>query len=88
MLTNTPTFENEVPTVLIDDVVVCSHPLLRDTTMIKRVGAFRLSKEGANLMVLYGDNRMCGESNLGQGLFGDVPLKSCRGRVVAVVAKP
>lgn len=83
--TNTP-YSSEVAAVAIGDVVVCEHPLLLNMLVIKRVGAVYLS-EGRKMMRLYGDNHLCGESNQGRGLFGNVRESACLGTVVAVIPR-
>jgi len=74
--------------VVVGDVVVCEHPLYRNSRIIKRVGALDISRDGVNKMTLYGDNHACGESNQGMGLFGDVSFRDYLGKVVAVVPRP
>lgn len=74
--------------VQVGDIVVCEHPLIRDTQIIKRVGQFGCSSKGVRTMVLYGDNHLDGESNGGNGLFGEVSLKLCVGKVMAFFPHP
>jgi len=74
---------------VVGDVVVCEHPLLLNTRIVKRVGALGPSRDGVTqIITLYGDNHICGESNRGSGLFGDVTIKACVGIVVAVIHQP
>lgn len=64
----------------VGDVVVCRHPDIKSSYIIKRVGA--LSQDGRTLS-LYGDNVGWGQSNKGNGLFGDVSVQLVIGKVVA-----
>lgn len=76
------------PSVRVGDVVVCEHPRLQNTRVIKRVGALGLSVRDAKpIMTLYGDNHATGESDQGNGLFGAVRIDLLVGPVVAVVPK-
>lgn len=86
-LTGTPeTDRRRPPTIRVGDVVVCEHPLLQNTRVVKRVGALGLSARDAKpIMTLYGDNRVTGESDQGNGLFGDVRVNMLVGLVVAVI---
>lgn len=73
-----------MPTV--GDVIVCHHPTVKCKYIIKRVGS--VTTAGPNrraTLTLYGDNTEWGESQLGNGLFGTVPLSLVVGKVVAHV---
>lgn len=65
----------------VGDIVVCRHPSVKNTFIIKRVGQI----DGTTL-TLYGDNHMDGESNQGDGLFGTASSHLVVGKVVARVA--
>jgi len=69
----------------IGDVIVCRHPIIKGTFIVKRVGAVTLA---TRTLTLYGDNRAMGESNRGNGLFGDVGFRHVVGKVVACSPAP
>jgi len=68
----------------VGDIVICRHPDIKSSYIVKRVGA--LSADGRTLS-LYGDNQGWGQSNKGNGLFGDVDVRLVIGKVVAKAAR-